>query len=319
MHRYVLGDRPISSAIPLKRLGMRSTPTRSPVLEVTGRRRARRVQAVRDWHHRWLDPRGRTVIGLVQTSSGYLMRFPRQCDFAISTDAAHIAVRPHRVLSSQALEHLLADQVLPRCLAQRGELVVHGACVEIGGRLALFIGESGRGKSTLAALLLRRGHRVLTDDCVLLRPAAGSVRAVATYPSLRLNADSARAIFPKGAPHASASYSDKQRIALDLHRGVTRSRQLAAVYYLGAARSRDVAIAPVSPSAACIRLMEQTFQLDVVDRKAVGRLLTKAARVTAQVPGFSLEFPRSFRRTDALVHGIERHLAGLVDRPGGHG
>ena len=90
--------------------------------------------------------------GLAVTRSGYLLRFPRQCDFVVSADATRIDTRPHRQVAPEILEHLLADQVLPRCLAQRGELVAHAAGIAFGRDIALFVGESGRGKSTLAGL-----------------------------------------------------------------------------------------------------------------------------------------------------------------------
>jgi hypothetical protein len=313
MRDYFLGDHPVSSVIPLPVLRTRSATASTRTLTVTNRARAKRPSPVRAWHHRWQDGNGRTIIGLARTETGYLLRFPRQCDFEVSLDAARIAVQPHRSLSKPALEHLLADQVLPRCLAQRGALVAHGACIDVGGRTALFVGESGRGKSTLAGLFLSRGHTVLTDDCVLLRPAASGARAVAAYPSLRLNRDSARAIFPDGVRAARSRYSSKLRVLLPAVPRAGRSRPIAAIYYLGEARVSRINIQPLAPSAACIQLMEQCFQLDVVDRRVVSRLLEQAAKVTARVPAYALEFPRSFTRSAALVAGIERHLAEVAD------
>ncbi|WP_445681337.1 HPr kinase/phosphorylase [Radicibacter daui] len=47
---------------------------------------------------------------------------------------------------------------------QRGRFPLHAACVEIAGRAVAFAGDSGTGKSTLAAALSRRGFRLLADD-----------------------------------------------------------------------------------------------------------------------------------------------------------
>ncbi len=54
-------------------------------------------------------------------------------------------------------------------LAELGWTGVHGGAVEIGGRRALFLGGSGAGKSTMAAVLARRGHAV-ADELVFIRP-----------------------------------------------------------------------------------------------------------------------------------------------------
>lgn len=44
----------------------------------------------------------------------------------------------------------------------------HGALVEIGGAGVLLLGPSGVGKSECALELVRRGHRLVADDVVLL-------------------------------------------------------------------------------------------------------------------------------------------------------
>lgn len=52
----------------------------------------------------------------------------------------------------------------------RGVVFLHAAGVSIGRRLALLVGNSGAGKSTIAAHLLLRGHLVLGDDLVRFAP-----------------------------------------------------------------------------------------------------------------------------------------------------
>ena len=51
-------------------------------------------------------------------------------------------------------------------LHRRGVLVLHGAAIDVGGRAVVLLGEKGAGKSTTAATLLARGHRLLADDLV---------------------------------------------------------------------------------------------------------------------------------------------------------
>jgi hypothetical protein len=47
---------------------------------------------------------------------------------------------------------------------QRGFLTLHSSVVAVNGSACLFIGEKGAGKSTTAALLIRRGHSLVADD-----------------------------------------------------------------------------------------------------------------------------------------------------------
>lgn len=85
--------------------------------------------------------------------------------------------------------------MLPRFLANESQLLLH-ACVNITGRTVLFLGKSGWGKSTLAALFHQNSFKLYSDDCVLLKPDGTSWQAVATYPSLRLYDDSIENVLP---------------------------------------------------------------------------------------------------------------------------
>jgi hypothetical protein len=63
---------------------------------------------------------------------------------------------------------ILAAQALPLAATLRGFEVLHAAGVVLDGEAVLFAGPPGAGKSSLAAALLRRGGRLLSDDAVAL-------------------------------------------------------------------------------------------------------------------------------------------------------
>lgn len=61
----------------------------------------------------------------------------------------------------------LVDLFLSKSLAQ--EIAVHGVCVNVSGIGILLRGKSGVGKSETAHTLIRRGHRLVADDIVVLK------------------------------------------------------------------------------------------------------------------------------------------------------
>lgn len=67
--------------------------------------------------------------------------------------------------SSRFIE--LVDAYLTKALAQ--EIAVHGVCVNVSGIGILLRGKSGVGKSETAHTLIRRGHRLVADDIVVLK------------------------------------------------------------------------------------------------------------------------------------------------------
>lgn len=72
----------------------------------------------------------------------------------------------------------LTKVALLRCLAGAGVLALHAAAFQAGDESFLCVGKSNSGKSTLAALALRQGGRIVSDDSVLIwRQADGAVVA----------------------------------------------------------------------------------------------------------------------------------------------
>src|SRR3954447_18430377 len=121
------------------------------------------------WFHEWRGRRGPRWLSIGRLPRGtrraYLLRFPELADFEVSADARRIVARPAAGLPVDTLRHLLIDQVLPLVTSRHGRLSLHASAVHLPGIGAIaFVGDAGRGKSTLAAALALAGARVVADD-----------------------------------------------------------------------------------------------------------------------------------------------------------
>ena len=67
-----------------------------------------------------------------------------------------------------APDRLVSELNLIVAAASAGHVVLHAGAVERGGRVAVIVGHSGQGKSTLVAALARRGLAYLTDEAVAI-------------------------------------------------------------------------------------------------------------------------------------------------------
>jgi len=105
-----------------------------------------------------------------------------------------IVVRPHERADDAALELFVAGPALAVALHQRGRLVLHATAVAIGDRALAILGEKGAGKSTLAAALTRRGHRLLSDDVVVIEERDGRPVALAGTATLKIQPEAAQAL-----------------------------------------------------------------------------------------------------------------------------
>jgi hypothetical protein len=80
-------------------------------------------------------------------------------------------------------------------LHQRGILPIHGSALGYGGEAFILTGVTGAGKSTLAAALVRKGCKLLTDDVAAVTfDSAGTPWAQPAYPQQKLWRDSANAM-----------------------------------------------------------------------------------------------------------------------------
>lgn len=115
------------------------------------------------------DPgRGRWYVAF-REGGRYRFRFRDTGEFLITEDLRTVQLIAfsdgHR---AELLPIVFAGTVLAFILALRGDLALHASAVLDKGQVLAFIGHSGRGKSTLAALLASAGARIVTDDVLLV-------------------------------------------------------------------------------------------------------------------------------------------------------
>lgn len=311
---YAFGGALVETSIPFSTLaGFVPAPGKTPDLQI---KRARNPNpAPSSWTHHWRLPDGSTTLSFARDSAGCHLRVPGLCDLLLSPDARRILAWPAADLQSPTLEHLLIDQVLPRWLALRGDMVLHAALAGFGDAGAIFLGDSGAGKSTLTAYLHAAGHPVWSDDAVVLVDHAAGVHASATYPSIRLSPEAHAHVFGAGgpAPQPMAQYSDKVRVPLG-GSGRLDSCAVRAIYVLAPATHDDAncQIARLPPSEACILLLRQAFAMDLRDRVHMAALLAFHGRLAATVPVFTLSYPRRYEAMASVLARLRRHQSELA-------
>lgn len=267
------------------------------------------------WLHHWMDG-DVCELSLARATDGYLLRFPDLADVVVCGNGeARVTGLPG--VSARTLRHLLLDQVLPRMLAQRGDLVLHASAASVSDSAAIVIlGPSGHGKSTLAAgLATQSGGDVLADDCVVATIDGDRLLAVPSYSGLRLWPDSLTALF-EDKQHARRvnDYSDKRRIAVaDSSRSAW---PIAAILVLGHVELEhgesgdsgiETRMTALGASDACMALVGNSFQLDVSDTQQVHRLLGLAADAAQLVPVLSLRYRRDFAMLPQVARAILEH------------
>jgi len=298
MPTYSLCDVSIESAIPLPELS--SAESREPEFTFVLHSGQPYCWDNCEWQHTWYGGEDTPWLLLGKQDDEYLLRFPELADFAVSKDTRKIYCRPHADATSDTIRHLLLDQVIPLLLSKRGRLVLHGSAVLTPHGAVAFLGETGRGKSTLASSFSEKGAPVLTDDCLLLKEENGRLLAIPSYPGLRLWPETVDALFGQETPLVEvAHYTEKKRV--DANVGLSfcaESAALRRIYFLAAppdnGERKFVSIVPLSVRDAFMELVKFTYLIDITDRQRLRQEFERLSRVAVLPLFYRLGFPRDF-------------------------
>jgi hypothetical protein len=257
----------------------------------------------------WTFPDGTLWTRFYRTGEGYLLRFPDLGDFDVSADGCAVRAWPAPGISEDTMQHLYLNQVLPLALSKQGKIVFHASAVDTGNGAIAFLGESGRGKSTLAASFASGGQRFLTDDALLLDPAEGGYLVQPSHPSIRLWDDSQEALLAADAELAPpVQYTPKARILSgDGLPFCNAARQLRRVYFLGDGSAEELTIQRMRPSEAMIGLVRNSFLLDIEAHEMLSSHFDLLAKMVALPIYYHLDYPRAFAALPSIRQGILEH------------
>ena len=172
------------------------------------------------------QPAGRTLVHLEYDEPFYtfverpdgsqLLRFYRSCEFEISPDFRDVALHPIEGREPGIEVVLATGALLAYQLYRRRRLVLHASAVDLGGRALAFVGNSGMGKSTLAALMCAGGADLITDDVLAVDVSGRQALAGlgATELRLRKGADTLADRFAGSSPGRRRSADDREVLRL---------------------------------------------------------------------------------------------------------
>ena len=134
---------------------------------------------------------GRTLSSLRAVGDGFTLRSPGLLEVHIDRSLTSIEVRADPRGDDQLVPLVVAGGAMACVLTLAGRLVLHASAVEVAGRAVAFLGESGAGKSVLAASACAAGARHLSDDVLRVETESGRAWCFAGSRSIRLRPDAA--------------------------------------------------------------------------------------------------------------------------------
>lgn len=263
------------------------------------------LQTVGDWYLYAQLPEGSKYAG------SYYVCWRDLGQFLVSPDGG--VVQYHRAPQAplESFQVYLLNQAISFALVQQGLEPLHATTVIVGGEAIALLGDSGFGKSTLAAAFLRAGHRLLTDDLLLLRPGKCGIEAYPGPARIKLFPGTARRLLGATADGVPMNaVTSKQIIALDheLNHRTLAPIPLRAIYVLAPPhemrRMRSVRIESIPPREAFLALTANTFNRRVEHSGRLRRQVSANAFLVGAVPVKKLSYPRSYARLPEVIEAV---------------
>jgi hypothetical protein len=245
------------------------------------------------------------------------LRWDELFEFLIDADGRRIWCGWLGAVSLESLQVYLLGHALSFALIKQGYEPLHATSIVIDGNAIAFLGSSGFGKSSLAAAFLAVGHRLLTDDMLLLTRTGGGYQVQPGPSRIKLFPKMARR-FLAGTASAVPMNSETEKLVLPLSadHGQSGSAPLRAIYVLSppreVRRKQPIQLTSLSTRETFIALVRGTFNPVVTGSERAERQYTESLGVASQVPARRISYPRVLSMLPAVRKAILSDLADVV-------
>ncbi len=256
----------------------------APDVELTARRDGDFTPPAEDgrgawfWHRRLAD------------GSTYL-RWRGLAEFLIDRGGRSIDWRALAPRSEEAFRGYLLSQVLSFSLLARRREPLHASAVAVPGGAIGFLGDCGEGKSSLAAAFLRAGHRLVTDDLLVLCRRKGGYLVEPGVARIKLFPAVARRLLGVRRP-ARRMNPGTTKLVLRVPRALAARRPLPLHTLYVVARGRSVRVSPVGPAVACLEILRAAFNTVSLERARLARQFRFARALARGVRIRRITYPR---------------------------
>jgi HPr Serine kinase C-terminal domain len=237
---------------------------------------------------------------LEQTDDGewFLLTYGDGTRFALRRTGGEIwACWPSGGSLSVAATYLLGP-VIGFALRLRGQTCFHASAVVIGGRVILLTGPAGAGKSSAAAALALRGHRVIGDDIAVIDAVDDGWMVHPAIPGIRLWDDMVESLLGRAdvLPLLAPGWEKRQYDLRTSQTGFSAdaSVPLGAIYLLTPSPgNRPSAAVRLGGSEALLALVANTYANVLLTAPLRRAEFLALSAVVRRVPVWRVDAPRS--------------------------
>jgi hypothetical protein len=240
------------------------------------------------------------------------MRMRGVGEISVSPDGRSLACHRYAESASESFNVYLLTQALSFALVKCGLEPLHATAVAIDGKAAVFLGDCGLGKSTLAAAFLQAGCRLLTDDLLVLYKTHAALLAYPGSPRIKLFPRMARKFLGEAVTGVPMNpYTHKLIVPLKEWQVCAHVLPVGAVYALAPAsdvRGAEFHLATLNRRQAFLTLLASTFNRTILDTTRLQRQFETTQALANTLSVKRLSYPRSLGSLPAVLELVVSDL-----------
>ena len=224
-------------------------------------------------------------------------------------NGCEIIVEPAPGVEERVLRLFILGSALAVLLQQRGRLVLHASAVTVDSGVVAFMGGPGWGKSTMAAAMHARGHKVVADDVVAVQEEGAECPLIFPgFPQLKLWPEAAVSLGDdvERLPHLHPSFEKRAR-AVAAEGFSQDPLPLRQIYTL--AESHTPEVEPLWAQEALVELVRHSYAVRLMHSVGASSHFLRCASLAKSVSMSRLKRPRSLRELPHLARIVEDDLA----------
>ena len=239
------------------------------------------------------------------------LRWNRLIECIITGNRREILLRELGKSGLQAFQSHLLAPAISFVLLDRGREILHGGALSFADTGIAIMGDSGTGKSSLAAALIAAGARSISDDLLVFTEREAGFEIEPGPPRLKLFPATAHALLPGTRDSVRMNpFTTKRVYALRHEEAESRMVPLRGIWVLTAhAEQASCSIRRLNGSEAVRTLIANTFVTVEQAPARQQRLLQHTAGLAARVPIYALTLPHGLSRLAEQSSAIARELA----------
>jgi len=238
------------------------------------------------------------------------MLFLRHVGIFRARKGHEIVVIPSPGVAERIIQLYIVEAIMALLLYQRGLLVLHASAVEIDGGGIIFLGESGQGKSSIAAALHARGHGIIADDVTAINVGTDSPIVFPGFPQLKISQEVAATLGYDFESLPLIHPLEDRRACRDICGFPRTPLPLKGLYSLLLTEGDGPEIAPLRPQELLVELIRHSYGIRSLHQAGGSAShFLQCAALAPNVPAYRLNRSNCLSSLPFLARLVEEHHA----------